>query len=323
MMKRIAVALVASAAVLLGVAEARAVTVYLTTRDTTDITLAGVTFARGDIVAYNTETVSASLFFNGRQYFRDWHGDTGGVENIDALYVYSDGRMLLSTDSTARLGQTPLKFDPGDVVLFDMVTDTASIFLPGDGGDSVFRKRNWSQGASEDVDAFHLMANGHYLLSTNGDARLGDNHLRIKPGDIVEYDPVNDEASVYFDSTLFRKANGDPQRADAVNVDGVSELDDSLLLSVANTTARLGAPPDMLTFRDGDIVLYDLATDQASLFFSEDMLHCFARDIDGLSVLYTSEQPPDQPQPVPEPVTMVGLTLGICGLGGYLRRRRV
>jgi len=309
----------ASVVVLIGLADVQAVTMYLTTRDTSKITLAGVTFERGDIVEYDTVAGTASLFFSGRQYFRNSDGDTGVAENIDALYVYPDGRMLLSTDSTARLGASTLKFEPGDVVLFDMAADTASLFFDGNGTGSLFRTSGWNRGATEDVDAFHLMDNGHYLLSTSGDARLGANHVSLKPGDIVEYDPVNDLASVYFASTLFRTAGGDPVGPAAINVDGASMLDGDLLLSVAESTARLGAPPNMLTFRDGDIVLYDRLTDEAFVFFSEDMLHCTERDIDGLSVLAMVEGPPPG---IPEPVTACGLCLGLAGLVRYVRRRR-
>lgn len=321
MMRSIRMGVLVSAAVLFSLADVQAVTVYLTTRDTTQITLAGVTFERGDIVEYDTVADTASLFFSGRQYFRDSDGDTGVVENIDALDIYPDGRILLSTDSTARLGASPLKFEPGDVVLFDMATDTASLFFDGYNTGSLFRKSGWGLGQSEDVDAFHLMDNGHYLLSTSGDARLGANHVSFKPGDIVEYDPVNDLASVYFASTRFRTSGGNPVSSGAVNVDGVSMLDGDLLLSVEEATARLGAPPNMLTFRDGDIVLYDRLTDEASLFFSEDLLHCVARDIDGLAILATVDEPP--PGTVPEPITACGLCLGLVGIVRYVRRRAV
>ncbi len=317
MIRHVQIGVLAAAVILLSLADVQAVTVYLTTRDTGDVTLGTVTFERGDIVAYDTDTATASLFFDGRSYFRNSSWVTGVAENIDALYVYRDGRILLSTDSAARLGQNHLAFDSGDVVLFDMATDTASVLFSGYGSDSLFRGSGWNLGASENVDAFDLMDNGHYLLSTTGDARLGVNHLAFKPGDIVEYDPVNDQASVYFGSTLFRTSGGAPVGPATINVDGVALFDGDLLLSVAEATARLGALPHMLTFTDGDIVRYDRATDQASIFFSQDLLHCDARDIDGLSVLSTVPGPP----PIPEPITMCGLCMGVLGLAGYVRRR--
>jgi len=316
MTRQVQMGVVACAVALLAIGQAQAVTVFLTTRDTSAVTLAGVTFLRGDIVGYDTDAGTASMFFEGKNYFRRSDGTTGAAENIDGLYVYPDGRILLSTDSTTRLGSNVLKFENGDIVLFNMATDTASIYLPGSGASSIFRTSGWNRGAAENVDALHLMSNGNLLLSTNGEARLGANKLLFKPGDIVEYDPVADYASVYFASTLFRKADGTPQGPAAVNVDGVSMFGTSLLLSTADP-ARLGAPPNMLSFGDGDIVMYNRTTDTAAIFFAESLLQCNARDIDGLSVLYVE----GGGGVIPEPLSACGLGLDLLSLGGYLRRR--
>ncbi|MBM4017064.1 MAG: hypothetical protein FJ288_01845 [Planctomycetes bacterium] len=322
MMRCVGMGVAACAVLLLGLGQVQATTtLYLTTRDTSPVTLAGVTFERGDIVAYKMESGTASLFFTGKDYFRKSDGTTGAAANIDGLYVYADGRILLSTDGTARLGATPLKFENGDIVLFDMASDTASIFLAGSGSSSIFRASGGARGAAANVDAIHLMDNGHLLLSTTSQEKLGTNLLVIRAGSIVEYDPVNDHASIYFASTLFRTSAGAFVGPDAINVDGVSMFGGSLLLSTNDDPARLGAPPDMLTFHDGDVVMYDRATDEAKIFFSQDLLQCNAKDIDGLSVLtWGQSQEAVIPEPV-TPVTACGLVLGALGLAGYLRRR--
>lgn len=320
MARQVLVGVAAAAVLLLGLAHAQATTtVYLTTRDSGDVTLAGVTFKNGDIVAYNMDAGTASMFFDGSSYFRNSSWVTGAAENLDALYIYADGRILLSTAGEARLGQNHLRFQAGDIVLFDMATDTAGLFMSGDGATSIFRKSTsaWARGQDENVDAFDLLPNGHYLLSTASAGRLGVNHVAFQKGDIVEYDPETDTASIYFASTTFRKSNGNHVDADDVDVDGVSVCDGDLLLSVAADSARLGAPPNMLTFADGDIVRYDAAADLATIFLSQDLLHCSERDLDGLSVLCVV--PTDLV--VPEPMTACGLCLGVLGLVRYVRRR--
>jgi len=164
--------------------------------------------------------------------------------------------IYLSTASNASLGG--LSFRNADIVRYDTVTGTASLFFDED------RFAN-----NEDVDGFSLLPNGHLLLSTKSTATLGG--LTFEDGDIVEYDPVANSAVPYFSESKFTTN---------VNVDGFAVLPNGHLLLSTAGNATLGG----LSFRDGDLAEYDRTTGFATLYFSEN--HFAANeDIDAVSVL--------------------------------------
>jgi hypothetical protein len=163
---------------------------------------------------------------------------------------------VLSTNTGATLGGLP--FNNGDLVLYDDVADTAVL---------VFSESEFA--ADENVDAVHFLANGNILLSTFDGATLGG--LTFRDGDIVEYDPISDVATLFFDEDLFL---GD------VNVDAFSVLGNgNLVLSTTVDDTLAG-----LSFLDGDLVLYDPVGGTASLFLSEAVFGGVDEDIDGVHV---------------------------------------
>lgn len=164
--------------------------------------------------------------------------------------------IILSTTETETLGG--VTFKDGDLADYDLVTDTAGLF---------FSESLFSNG--EDVDAVHVLDNGHIILSTEGGATLGG--LTFKDGDLVDYDPVTDTATLFFDESLFSRGE---------DIDAVSILDNGNLVLSTEDSASLGG----LSFRDGDLVLYDLLADTASLYLSEN-LFCSGEDIDAVHVL--------------------------------------
>jgi len=314
-----------------GLAEADSV-LYLSTRAPN--TIAGQAFEEGDVVAYNMDTGAASLFLRGDNIFRGSNGSLlangGGTENINAMVVLSSTTILLSTNDDARLGKPAqlggtLHFYPGDVVLYDMVNDTAVLLFDGDLNH--FRTSGGAFGPDENIDAFGILPNGHYLISTNGDARLGKptqpgGTLLFHKGDVVEYDPVNDTAVIYFSQGLFRESDGD--FGNPRNVDGVAinPWTGNLLLSTdtdGTDKSRLGDP--WLGFSDGDIVDYDMFNDTATLFFDQSLFltHCDNDDVDAFDVIMVGYST----QEIPEPLTVAGAFMALTGLGAYLRRRRL
>jgi len=111
-------------------------------------------------------------------------------------------------------------------------------------------------------------ARGGLLLSASNDATLGG--LTFSDGDIADYLPSPDAASLFFDESGFL-ANED---IDALFVRGnviyLSTVDD----------ASLGG----LAFRDGDVVAYNTLTDTATLVLSEDLFSA-DENVDALHVL--------------------------------------
>lgn len=297
---------VCTLAVLLVAGVANGVGVYLTTTANVHVGTNDLLIRNGDVALYDSVTQIATLAFD-RSNFRTGGGTPGAVGNVDAFHVLSDGTFLLSTDNNEWLGSNMQYVRPGDIVQYDGATDTASIYFDQDN----FRTYNGNNGAWENVDAVHVLANGNILLSTSGGARLGAPMLHFADGDLVEYDPLADTAAVFMSEGVFRTPWGQPGGDE--DIDGVSMLDDGTLVLTTRTNARLGDP--MLSFRDGDIVAYDIYADSACLFFSEDDLHCSEQDIDGVAVLGLGGPPV-----IPEPLT-VWVSAGLVMLAGYIRRR--
>lgn len=96
---------------------------------------------------------------------------TSGSEDIDALEILPDGRVLLSTDSNATLGG--LSFKPGDVVLYDRASNLATPYFIG---------ANWFP-AGVDIDALALAPDDSMLFSTVADFIIGGK--RYLDGDII------------------------------------------------------------------------------------------------------------------------------------------
>ena len=220
-------------------------------------------------------------------------GDANCEVRVPAIVAWDPSQLnhhsnlLLSAKNQSRLGTDSTLLKDGDVVHYKQETDEAHILLTED----IFRTANGEMGSNEEIDALHYIpSNGHYLLSTRAHAYLGQPLVAIRPGDIVEYDPVQDQAQIIFSQDLFRKANGEP--ANAANVDALFQSDSNTLYLSTKHIERLGVGEEMLTFKKGDVVRYDISQDQASLFISADDL--FRRnngesggtgDIDALHVI--------------------------------------
>jgi hypothetical protein len=173
----------------------------------------------------------------------------------------------LSVDSAAALGGLS-GISNGDIVNYDTVTDTATLAFD----ESLF-------GTPESVDAYERLSNGNMVFSTFNSATLGSNTLSFQNGDLVEYDPVNDLATLIFSESLFT-GGGD--------IDAVAVLSNGHLLISTSAGATLGG----LTFRDGDVVDYDPNANVSVLFFNEDLFgadkNLNALDIDGSGMLLIS-----------------------------------
>jgi hypothetical protein len=131
----------------------------------TDHTHNGVTFLDGDLVLWQPG-LGAALFMPESVF--------SGDEDIDALEVMADGRLLISTDSSATLGS--LTFTSADVVSYDLLNNTASIFFRGGGFFD----------ATENIDALALLPDTSMLFSTATDAGIGG--WAFRDGDVIRYD---------------------------------------------------------------------------------------------------------------------------------------
>jgi len=251
------------------VSPANANTIILST-DTSE-TLGGLTFGKDDLAEYNPSTDTAAYYFNGDLFT--------GASDIDAIHVLDNGNIILSTFESATLGG--LSFSAGDLAEYNPTTDTATLY---------FDEGLFSQ--NENVDAVHVLDSGNIVLSTlDSSATLGG--LTFGGGDLIEYNPTTDTATLFFEASLFSGTE---------NIDAVHVLGSGNIVLSTTDSATLGG----LSFSSGDLVEYNPTTDIATLYFDEDSFTS-AANIDGVHLT------------MPEPATVALLGLGSLLLVGRKR----
>jgi len=160
-------------------------------------TIGSLTFYENDLVEYNPNTGIATLFFNGNYETHKLLYNGVWRANIDAVYVFDNDDILLSTSSDATLCGLP--FTAGDIVRYVPSTNTATLF---------FSSSSFQCSWPIDIDAVYVRDNGNILLSTTYNAALGG--LIFDGDDIIEYNPgtttvdglAPSTARLYFDGAL-------------------------------------------------------------------------------------------------------------------------
>jgi hypothetical protein len=155
-------------------------------------TLGGLSFQDEDLVDYDPTADTAVMLFDGSTRF-------SGNEDVDAVHILSNDHIVLSTTGGATLGG--LSFQDEDLVDYDPATNTAVMLFDGSTRFS----------GNEDVDAVHILSNGHIVLSTTGGATLGG--LSFQDEDLVDYDPATNTAVMLFDGSTRYSGNQDTKAA--------------------------------------------------------------------------------------------------------------
>lgn len=236
--------------------------------------LAGLTFNDGDMVLTDPAGSSASIFFAESNWTSD--GDT------DAFHILPNGNYLFSSLFNSEIGG--VQFDDADLIEYNPNTGVASTY---------FITQSTFDTTGEDISGVSTLENGNIVFSTLTDASIGG--VGFTDGDLVEYDINTGAASILIpEAQIFDDGDGDIYGIHA-NADG------TFLLSAIADEMVSGT-----MFLDGDIFLYDPATDTASLFFSEASFGGQNQDVDAIFLV-----------PAPGSVAL----LGLAGLVGVRRRR--
>ncbi|MGV3592658.1 MAG: DUF6701 domain-containing protein [Gammaproteobacteria bacterium] len=202
------------------------------------------------------------------------NSDTDITEVTGPLAAATERFLISVTEDGSTLGG--LTFDDGDLVLYDPVTGVSTMFLDASaltGGDTL-----------QNVDALHLLPNGHIIMSTTTDgASIGG--VTFNAEDLVLYDPILKTATLVFDgSTIFASSTSDIDAVHVLYNDSYSPTDWDIIVSTTDT-ATIGA----LTFQDNDIVSYDVSTGLATLLedgSDDDLFGSTDGDISALYLRY-------------------------------------
>ena len=230
------------------------VSLYVST--TGGATYGGLTVEDEDIGFYDTDTSTASRIFEGDVIY-------ASDEDTDAYHLQSNGTFLLSTVDSATIGG--LSFNDEDVVQYDPNTGATTMLFDGS---AIFS-------GDEDLDAFTVLNNGNYVLSTAGSATIGS--LNFNDEDLVEYNPSSGTATMYLDgSTVITDESGNGHDINAVHVDSSGII----YLSMTENSSING-----FSFGDDDVVRYDPNSNTATIAFNGGSLFSStSEDIDAISL---------------------------------------
>jgi len=241
-----------------------------------DFDIGSDSYRKGDIVEYES-TPSSTLFFD-----RDLV--TGGNDVLTAVHRHGLSGLIFTTQGNFEIGAD--SFDRGDLVLYDLNTDTATKFFD----------RDLITNGNRNVTAATLLTNGNLIFTTENDFEVGT--ALFEAGDLALYDFATGTASLYFDRDLI--------------TDGDQEIQSTHVLANGNilfTTAgesTIGSD----SYQEGDVILYDFTSGSSSLYLDRDVITDGGQSIIAFSLA------------VPEPS---GALIGCFALGlvGLRRQRSV
>jgi hypothetical protein len=201
---------------------------YVVASTAGNATIRGMNVKGGDLVKLATDSHDAEVVFTGSHHFKK------STTKIDAVYQWDaactdetlpgDCRWALSTTATARVGADEFKVRAGDVFLYNADTHEVEVLLVDIKNGPLVSGRCKTE-KSEQIDGFHVMADGTYLISTGGTTHMGpcDDLERYTDGDVIQFNPMvpNDPGTRYFAEATYQKnsgASGANEETDAVTV---------------------------------------------------------------------------------------------------------
>lgn len=144
-------------------------------------------FSDDDIVLYDPQTDSAELFIDSATT------PNYNVTDPNAIHLLPNGMVVMSANADGNtIGTNNQAFDKHDLVLYDRLRNTATLFFDGsiivdDAMDAI----------DLNIDAVYVLDDGSFIFSTAGPASDGG-VVSWSDSDLVRYDGVN--FSIYLDA---------------------------------------------------------------------------------------------------------------------------
>lgn len=217
--------------------------------DTADITvLVAIAGEIGDIVV-NTASVTPE---SGKLDDDLSNNSSTLTSSIIGTVPVVQEKFLISVDTLAAgtRGQSALAalsgFRDDDLVLYDPLTDTATLFFDDTTGTDTISLDN--------INAVHLLPNGHLLLSPSGSG-TATGIGAFGPEDVVQYDPIAKTTTLIFDGSEIFDDAGE-------NIDAIYLLDNGDLLFSTEDAASIGS----LSWVMSDLIQYDVSESSANYY---------------------------------------------------------
>ena len=211
-----------------------------------NVTLGGVTYTPRDIVRFSVTAGTFSMYFNGVDV-----GLSAGAENIDALEVLPDGKVLISTTGnptvtgvTGAADEDILAFTP--TTLGNTTSGTWTIYF--DGSDV-----GLADTSGEDVDALDVTANGNIYLSTlNGFAVTGvsgadEDVFVCVPTSLGNTTACNYSTTLFFDGSAFGLSGNDVDAIHIIAAGSIPTATPTNTPGPTNTPTRTPTPTNAST----------------------------------------------------------------------------
>lgn len=206
----------------------------------------------GDVLGTSPDSVTNTVQVSSGTYNFDivpGNNTFGTTDNISPVPAAVTDKFLLSVSAAGNVslgsgGGLLSNFNEDDIVLYDPVTDTATLFIDS---------QNTDEYAVSNPNAIHLLPNGQVVLSANDDGNeIGTNDLMFDKDDIVVYDKLRNTATLLFDgSALITDDGGD---SIDLNIDSVYVLPDGKIIF---STAGPASDGGVVSWSDSDLVQYD------------------------------------------------------------------
>jgi len=213
---------------------------YVIVSTASSATIRGMSVKGGDLVKIDTAyPYGAEVVFTGSQHFKKSNTKIDAVYQWDASCtddtLTEDCRWALSTTATAHVGAAEFKVRSGDVILYNADTHVVEDVLI-DIEDGPLVSKRCKPEKREQIDGFHVMADGTYLVSTGGTTNMVVSNTdtsdiacdelelrRYTDGDVISFHPSDPEGTNerFFAEATYEKnsgASGANEETDAVTI---------------------------------------------------------------------------------------------------------